>query len=83
MSNNDDDVVTEEKGEEPEMKLMQWLIHEHRVCIIPGLDRFFGPGSKGHIRISVATSKAILDTALSRLELGLKLWPQRNSTTIL
>jgi bifunctional pyridoxal-dependent enzyme with beta-cystathionase and maltose regulon repressor activities len=82
MSDNDDDVVTEEKGEEPEMKLMQWLIHEHRVCIIPGLDRFFGPGSKGHIRISVATSKAILDTALSRLELGLKLWPQRNSTNL-
>jgi aspartate/methionine/tyrosine aminotransferase len=83
MSDNDNDIVTEEEGEEPEMKLMQWLIHEHKVCIIPGLDRFFGPGSKGHIRISVATSKAILDTGLDRLELGLKLWPQRNSTTIL
>jgi len=80
MSDNDDDVVvTEEEGEEPEMKLMQWLIHEHNVCIIPGLERFFGPGSKGHIRISVATSKAILDSGLDRLELGLKLWPQCNS----
>ncbi|KAL3772195.1 hypothetical protein ACHAWU_000543 [Discostella pseudostelligera] len=60
---------------EPEFVLMQWLIHEHKVAIIPGLDRFFGPGSIGHIRISVATSKPILDTALDRLELGLKVWP--------
>ena len=41
---------------ELEMELMQWLIREHKVCIIPGLDRFFGPGSTGHIWLSVATS---------------------------
>jgi hypothetical protein len=39
MSDNDNDIVTEEEGEELEMKLMQWLIHEHKVCIrIPGLE---------------------------------------------
>ncbi len=59
---------------ETEMELLQWLIREHKVCIIPGLDRFFGPGSKGHIRPSVATSKPVLDMALDRLELGLSLW---------
>ncbi len=61
---------------EPEFVLMQWLIREHKVAIIPGLDRFFGPGSTGHIRISVATSKPILDAALDRLEIGLKIWPE-------
>jgi aspartate/methionine/tyrosine aminotransferase len=70
---NDDAVATVDI--EPEFVLMQWLIHEHKVAIIPGLDRFFGPGSIGHIRISVATSKPILDTALDRLELGIKVWP--------
>ena len=65
---------------ELEMELMQWLIREHKVCIIPGLDRFFGPGSTGHIRLSVATSKPVLDMALDRLELGLKLWSQMLTT---
>ena len=65
---------------ELEMELMQWLIREHKVCIIPGLDRFFGPGSTGHIRLSVATSKPVLDMALDRLALGLKLWSQMLTT---
>ena len=68
--------------EEPEMELMQWLIREHKVCIIPGLDRFFGPGSKGHIRLSVATSKPVLDEALDRLERGLKVWLQQRQTLL-
>ena len=65
---------------ELEMELMQWLIREHKVCIIPGLDQFFGPGSTGHIWLSVATSKPVLDMALDRLELGLKLWSQMLTT---
>ena len=67
---------------EPEFVLMQWLIREHKVAIIPGLDRFFGPGSTGHIRISVATSKPILDTALDRLEHGLQFWSKARKSVL-
>ncbi|GMH70481.1 hypothetical protein TrRE_jg9501 [Triparma retinervis] len=56
------------------MGLMQWLIKHHKVAIIPGLEDFFGPGSNGHIRISVSTSREILTDGMDRLENGLIDW---------
>jgi len=44
------------------------LRHESRVALVPGLPRWFGPGSEGHVRICFATSRAILQEAFDRME---------------
>ena len=44
------------------------LRHESRVALVPGLSRWFGPGSEGHVRICFATSRAILQEAFDRME---------------
>jgi aspartate/methionine/tyrosine aminotransferase len=44
------------------------LHHEARVALVPGLPRWFGPGSEGHVRICFATSRAILQEAFDRME---------------
>lgn len=43
-----------------------------RVAVVPGAARWFGPGAEGHIRLTFATSEAILDEALGRIEAA---WP--------
>ena len=52
-------------------ELVEYLRAEHRVALVPGSPRFFGPGAAGHIRISTATSRGILSEGLDRLEAGL------------
>ena len=47
------------------------LLHEHRVALVPGSPRFFGPGALGHVRIAFATSRDVLREGLDRLEVGL------------
>lgn len=44
------------------------LRNEARVALVPGLPRWFGPGSEGHVRICFATSRAILKDAFDRME---------------
>lgn len=44
------------------------LLAEARVAVVPGAARWFGPGAEGHIRICFATSEAILDEGLDRIE---------------
>lgn len=39
-----------------------------RVALVPGLPRWFGPGSEGHVRICFATSRGILKEAFDRME---------------
>ena len=53
------------------------LKDDFEVAVIPGLDAFFGPGSRGHLRLAVATSIPLLDQALDRLDAGLRAWAQR------
>jgi aspartate/methionine/tyrosine aminotransferase/Ca2+-binding EF-hand superfamily protein len=48
------------------------LKEKHGVAIVPGSSAFFGPGARGHIRLSLATSRRILDHGLDRLEAGLR-----------
>lgn len=48
------------------------LLEQHRVAIVPGAARWFGPGAEGHIRICFSTSRAILAEGLDRIEAGLK-----------
>jgi aspartate/methionine/tyrosine aminotransferase len=44
------------------------LLTRARVAVVPGLPRWFGPGADGHIRISFATSKEVLEEAFQRME---------------
>ena len=44
-----------------------------RLAIVPGGEKFFGSGSEGHVRICFATSRAILEEGLNRLEKGIRL----------
>ena len=39
-----------------------------RVRVVPGSPRWFGAGAAGHIRLSLATTEAVLDEALTRIE---------------
>lgn len=52
--------------------LVDYLFREHKLLIVPGGARYFGPGSAGHVRICLATSPAILSEGLDRLERGLR-----------
>ena len=45
----------------------KWL-KEASVSVVPGLPRWFGSRAEGHIRISFATSKSILDEAFDRIK---------------
>lgn len=41
-----------------------------RVYLVPGTDKWFGPGAQGHVRLCYATSHEILEQALDRIETG-------------
>lgn len=64
------DISAIAKGRD-EAEIVERLRAEHRVAVVPGSPRFFGPGAAGHLRISFATSRAILDEGLDRLSAGL------------
>jgi aspartate/methionine/tyrosine aminotransferase len=48
--------------------LAERILKEARVSVVPGAEQWFGAGARGHLRLSVATSREILDEALGRLE---------------
>lgn len=48
--------------------LIDVLKEKYRVALLPGGARFFGPGSEGHIRICLSTSREVLEEGLNRLE---------------
>jgi aspartate/methionine/tyrosine aminotransferase len=49
-------------------RLCARLRDEAKVALVPGLARWFGEGSAGHLRICFATSRGILKEAFDRLE---------------
>ena len=51
--------------------LVERLRREQGVAVVPGSPRWFGPGAAGHLRLSFATSEALLGEALVRLAAGL------------
>ena len=53
-------------------ELAELLLERHRVAVVPGSPRFFGPGAAGHIRLSLATSRRVLSDGLNRVERGLR-----------
>ena len=50
------------------VSLAELILKEAKVSVVPGLPRWFGPASEGHLRLSVATSHLILNEALERIE---------------
>ena len=50
-----------------------FMMENARLAIVPGTDKFFGPGAEGHVRICIATSREILEEGLNRLEKGLQM----------
>lgn len=50
------------------VNLIDVLKEKYRVALVPGGARFFGPGSEGHIRICLSTSREVLEEGLNRLE---------------
>jgi aspartate/methionine/tyrosine aminotransferase/2-polyprenyl-6-methoxyphenol hydroxylase-like FAD-dependent oxidoreductase len=52
-------------------ELARRLLDDHDVAVVPGSASFFGPGAAGHLRLSFATSRAILAEGLDRVEAGL------------
>jgi aspartate/methionine/tyrosine aminotransferase len=49
-------------------RLCEHLLREARVAVVPGAPRWFGPGASGHLRISFATSRRILEQAFDRMD---------------
>jgi aspartate/methionine/tyrosine aminotransferase len=49
-------------------RLCRRLQDQARVALVPGLPRWFGEGSAGHVRICFATSRGILQEAFDRME---------------
>ena len=47
------------------------LKDRHGVAVVPGSSEFFGPAARGHIRLSLATSRRLLEQGLDRIEAGL------------
>jgi len=47
------------------------LCNAFNLAIVPGNERFFGPGAKGHVRLCFATSHEILCKGLDRLEMAI------------
>ena len=52
--------------------LSEHLKQQAEVAVVPGSERWFGPGAVGHIRLSLATTREILSEALDRIESN---WP--------
>ena len=52
--------------------LVAHLLEQHRVAVVPGAARWFGPGAEGHIRICFSTSRAVLEEGLRRVAAGLR-----------
>ena len=44
------------------------ILNEAKVAVVPGLKEWFGEGAEGYIRLSFATSEAILQEALNRIK---------------
>jgi aspartate/methionine/tyrosine aminotransferase len=51
--------------------LTDFLMKEGKVAIVPGAEKWFGPGAEGHARICIATSHNILKEGLDRIEQAL------------
>ncbi len=66
----------------PSVVFTDFLKEKAGLALVPGGEKFFGPGSEGYMRLCFATSRALLTEGLNRLEHGLALWRQANPTAM-
>ena len=52
---------------------VEYLKKQVKLAVVPGGRQFFGEQSEGHVRICIATSRAILEEGLNRLEQGVQM----------
>ena len=52
----------------PTEEIVQILLTEGKVAVVPGAARWFGPGAEGRLRIVLSTSRGILNEGLNRIE---------------
>lgn len=52
-------------------EIAEKLRKRHGIAVVPGSPVFFGPGARGHLRLSLATSRQLLEEGLDRLQKGL------------
>ena len=52
--------------------LADHLLNNGKVAVVPGAEKWFGPGARGHIRICISTSHSILKEGLDRIENALQ-----------
>lgn len=52
-------------------ELHQLFLEKAKVAVVPGLEKWFGAGASGHIRLTFATSETILREALGRMKKAL------------
>ena len=52
-------------------ELTKYILDEAKVAVVPGLEKWFGAGAEGHIRLCIATSTTILTEALDRIEVAM------------
>ncbi len=54
------------------VQLSDYLLQQAKVAVVPGAEKWFGPGAEGHIRLCFSTSAGILREALDRIEHALQ-----------
>lgn len=56
------------KTNKSSVEIYNLLLEEAKVAVVPGLEKWFGKGAEGHIRICFSTSETILKEAISRIK---------------
>lgn len=60
---------------------VEYMKEHAKLAVVSGGEKFFGQGSEGYIRICFATSRAILEEGLNRLESGIRMLMQEKNLT--
>ena len=56
------------KTNKTSQEIYELLLNEAKVAVVPGLEKWFGKGAEGYIRICFATSEVILKEGISRIK---------------
>ncbi|MFT5878207.1 MAG: aminotransferase [Salibacteraceae bacterium] len=57
-----------QKTNKTSQEIHELLLQEAKVAVVPGLEKWFGKGAEGYIRICFSTSEAILLESISRIK---------------
>ena len=57
-----------QKTNKTSQEIYEVLLNEAKVAVVPGLEKWFGKGAEGYIRICFSTSEAIIRESISRIK---------------